>query len=643
MNRLIKVIVATAALTGTALAHAVHLGDLRGSSTLGEPFAASIPLYAPAAGELDSANVEVIADPLLARRPGMRRILDSLSAGIVNGPSGPYITVRSSVPVNELILSFRIRLSNGTNSVSRSYSAIIDPAPRRSAGRSRAAATPVAAAADSYGPVRPGETLWKIAKSIGNRYGGSTNAIMAALVDANPQAFIGGDMNRLIAGATLQLPASISGVTPAPRQSVVTQTATPRPATASVAVTAERASAGSTASTPARPAAATAAAAPTTAAATTVTVARATAATAAPRRTVQQRRVDWRENKPELATRLAAMDAKFAALRERYGAPASSSGAAASPASEPVAPEAPAPVAAAEPVTAQPVVEEPGAVVEAAPAVEAAVDIVATPEAGVEATDAEAPADPAPTADSEAAKTVVQDAAPAIAAIAPAAVRTPVDIPAQPARIGERVSVVLALIPFKLLGLLALGGLAMWAAWRSLAGHLKRNRAETAERVHHDLEAERRAEVARKARQRLDLEAEVRRIVDDHEDTKAKLAEAGLQDLTGSASAAGYEGSMTEIDMSITHGRYQRAEQLLREVISEAPRNTAARLRLAEVYYITERVKEFVTEVRELRDSHRENISDSDWQKLMRMGKVAAPEDPLFGGLASVPGVNKSA
>ncbi|MBT8446761.1 MAG: hypothetical protein KJO38_06425, partial [Gammaproteobacteria bacterium] len=137
-----------AALLGTTLAQAVHLGDLRTSSALGEPYAAFIPLYAPAPDELAGTVVDVIADPLLGRQAGMRRVLDSISGEVVEDASGAYIAIRSSVVVNEPILAFRVQLSNGSRFVSRAYSAIIDPRPARVAARGRTV-TPAAVTAGS--------------------------------------------------------------------------------------------------------------------------------------------------------------------------------------------------------------------------------------------------------------------------------------------------------------------------------------------------------------------------------------------------------------------------------------------------------------------------------------------------------------
>lgn len=65
-----------------------------------------------------------------------------------------------------------------------------------------------AASADpgEYGPVKRGESLSKIASGLGLRREFSLDQTMLALLQANPDAFLGDDMNRLRSGAVLRVP-----------------------------------------------------------------------------------------------------------------------------------------------------------------------------------------------------------------------------------------------------------------------------------------------------------------------------------------------------------------------------------------------------------------------------------------------------
>ncbi len=63
------------------------------------------------------------------------------------------------------------------------------------------------AAADEYGPIRRSETLWSIAERVRPDDSISMHQMMLALLRANPDAFVNGNMNLLKAGATLKVPA----------------------------------------------------------------------------------------------------------------------------------------------------------------------------------------------------------------------------------------------------------------------------------------------------------------------------------------------------------------------------------------------------------------------------------------------------
>ena len=57
-----------------------------------------------------------------------------------------------------------------------------------------------------YGPIKRGETLSKIVDTVGLRGGFSLDQSMLALLRANPDAFLGDDVNRLRSGAVLRVP-----------------------------------------------------------------------------------------------------------------------------------------------------------------------------------------------------------------------------------------------------------------------------------------------------------------------------------------------------------------------------------------------------------------------------------------------------
>ncbi|WP_172600458.1 FimV family protein [Sulfurivermis fontis] len=206
-------------------AQALGLGsELHVRSALNQPLQAELPLVL--------APGETVADVKvgLAGREAYRRIglpyhegLPPLSFKIARGASGqPVISISSRQPVREPALELLLEIRWGRSSMLRQYALLLDPPslytpPAASAAPAalEAPAPPVTVAAPvppapvvaSYGPVQRGETLSQIAQRL-KPEGVGTPQMTVALFEANPHAFIGGNMNRLRWGTTLYMPSA---------------------------------------------------------------------------------------------------------------------------------------------------------------------------------------------------------------------------------------------------------------------------------------------------------------------------------------------------------------------------------------------------------------------------------------------------
>ncbi|SDA60271.1 pilus assembly protein FimV [Pseudomonas sp. NFPP33] len=238
VRKLVLAIAAASALS-SGMAHALGLGEVTLQSSLNQPLVAEIELLEVR----DLASNEVIpslASPEEFIKAGVDRqyFLTDLKFTPVLKPNGKsVIRVTSSKTVREPYLNFLVEVLWPNGRLLREYTLLLDPplySPQPSvaaapqlpvaAPASRPAAAPAAAptrAAPATAP-RPtapapasraisgneyrttaNDTLWEIAQRVG---GGSVNQTMLAIQDLNPDAFIGGNINRMKSGQVLRLP-----------------------------------------------------------------------------------------------------------------------------------------------------------------------------------------------------------------------------------------------------------------------------------------------------------------------------------------------------------------------------------------------------------------------------------------------------
>ncbi|PKM45739.1 MAG: hypothetical protein CVV05_05625 [Gammaproteobacteria bacterium HGW-Gammaproteobacteria-1] len=203
-------------------AHGLGLGgELNVRSALNQPLDAELALYLAADEPPDEVQVR-LADPETYRRLGMayHEGLPQLSLAVTRNAAGePVIHFTSRQPLREPALELLLEVRWRGGQMVRDYALLLDPpalyqppvaaASAPTAPAIAPASTPPAAVAtprESYGPVRRGETLSQIAQRL-RPDGIGTPQMTVALFEANPHAFIGGNMNRLRWGVTLYMPA----------------------------------------------------------------------------------------------------------------------------------------------------------------------------------------------------------------------------------------------------------------------------------------------------------------------------------------------------------------------------------------------------------------------------------------------------
>jgi len=211
-------------------AQALALGRITVLSALGEPLRAEITLAQATPEEAESLRA-ALASPEAFSAAGLEYspALAGVRVTLERRPGGtPVIRLTTERTVHEPFLDILLEASWSSGSVSRSFTVLLDPPNLRpaavmapqvapalpappAAARGPGASTATAAApggpATPRGPVtvRPGDTAGRIAAAH-RPPTVSLDQMLVALLRSNPDAFEGGNVNRLRAGSVLELP-----------------------------------------------------------------------------------------------------------------------------------------------------------------------------------------------------------------------------------------------------------------------------------------------------------------------------------------------------------------------------------------------------------------------------------------------------
>lgn len=222
--------IASVVLAGSA--YAAGLGKLTVLSSLGQPLRAEIELTAVSPEEAQGLQVKLAStDAFRLANIEFNPALMSLRFEIEQRNGRQYVRVTSTQPLNEPFVDMLLELSWANGRLVREYTFLLDPADMRATQSAQvappqpvrpqaqaapvqrapaqpAAPTPAAPkAAPAEYRVRAGDTLGEIARQL-KPDEVSLDVMLVALYRANPDAFIGNNMNRLRSGTILTVPDS---------------------------------------------------------------------------------------------------------------------------------------------------------------------------------------------------------------------------------------------------------------------------------------------------------------------------------------------------------------------------------------------------------------------------------------------------
>jgi len=615
-------------LPGVSLA--LGLGDVHLNSPLNAPLDAEIELVNATQEDLATLDAKLASKETFARYGlDWPPFMSSITVTRDRSASGAQVLrIRSQETVTEPFLTLLIEATWARGRLVREYTVLLDPpvfapnavaaapvpAPSVSAGETTGqisrpapeAPTPApatqqfapAGGGDSY-QVQRGDSLSAIARRLSASTGARTDQLMVSIFRNNSAAF-DGDMNRLHAGAVLQIPSGseIAAVSPAEARAEISRHA------GSWAASGSDERAGRLRLVPPSESAASAGSGTDNSAAVTALQDR-----------VSDLEGQLNESKRMLElrnTELADLQAKLAASQQAAAQPA------------PTAPvEQPAPEAVA-PATP-----------------EAATPEAATPEA---------------TATPEAVTPTPEPAA------TPS--ETPAEEPVKPSRdVSDETDAGPSILD-SLLGYWqwALGGLAViLLGWLLLKSRGKRKTAEFDDRLGRlaeqggDRLTEPVESLSDTGRMRAPMIASA--IPDDIlvEESGSHRALQETQDIPLSAPTVRTDETISsetainldqgdplaEADFHMAYGLYDQAADLVRIAIQREPQRRDLKLKLLEVFFVWGNKEQFLTMARELADT-RVGSEAGEWEKIVIMGKQIAPEDSMFadGGAASAVGAD---
>ena len=215
---------------------ALGLGDAKVLSFLNQPLKVHIDLITRSNDDLESVTARLAsAEDFAMVGASLNAISVPLDFSIEEDNGNAYILITSDVSVADPLMRIIVEVSWSSGRMLREYTLFLDPptlesaAPPPLVGRrpltqppvSESVPEPVAESVqeplqdqrslgslsdDEYGPVKSGETLWRIAADWANGTDLSVNQVMLALLEKNPRAFLNDNVNLLRQGAVLRMP-----------------------------------------------------------------------------------------------------------------------------------------------------------------------------------------------------------------------------------------------------------------------------------------------------------------------------------------------------------------------------------------------------------------------------------------------------
>ena len=121
-----------------------------------------------------------------------------------------------------------------------------------------------------------------------------------------------------------------------------------------------------------------------------------------------------------------------------------------------------------------------------------------------------------------------------------------------------------------------------------------------------------------------------------HTEETSFLSDFSPSDIDALQDETGEVDPLSEADVYIAYGRYQQAEELIRQAIDKEPERDALKHKLFEILYATKDSDGFVNLVEESSNTTVETRDSDAWNRILSMGKMLLPKHPKFANAAEI-------
>jgi pilus assembly protein FimV len=662
--RLLTKTLAVVSLLAPASGHPLGIGEIKLHSALNQNLDAEISLTL--SGESVSDIKVNLAPPEKFDEAGVAwtYFLSKIKFETITQSNGlAVIKLTSKEALKEPFLDFLLEVSWPKGNLYREFTVLVDPPSAynqttipASTSTENYIQSPAAtlqsqahangqASEGEYGPTLANDTLWSVADRVRGQAGASVEQMMMALYEANPHAFYKGNVHALTTGKTLKIPDKETVLKLSKNQALAEFNRHTKvwknhsaPANVETANKNEK---------PVQSKVETADNQLTLLAPTKAAVADHAVVTSAKERTGAEKKAAKGETDSALQSKItdlekqlammqeliALKDQQLAALQNRSQAASADQEQAASGELVEAKPEEQAPPAP-QPAATQPVQPAPIEAMPAKPADQAAPSVQAQPEqpAPSEAMPAKPADQAAPTAQTQPEQPVPSEvvtakpAAQPVPAVQPAVVK-PAPQPAKP-QAQPIPGANSSLDPYYM----GVGGVG--AAVLTLLGWLWWRKRKVYEETNSESMFASTVIAASASDENISVP-----VVEDsaatHDNEVGTVGESSFlseftpSDFDSFDTDQGEIDPISEADVYLAYGRYQQAEELIRQAIKDQPNRDECKLKLLEIFYANENKEAFEAYANELVAAGKRNEAEF-WEKAAEMGREICPDSPLF-------------